>query len=56
MICQQMLSALQTALPFFLAVHDINTSAINNYVIQWKMSFNPDPSKQSQEVIFFHKL
>ena len=26
---------------------------INNWAFQWKMSFNPDPSKQAQEVIFF---
>ena len=25
---------------------------ISNYAFQWKMSFNPDPSKQSQEVIY----
>ena len=45
--------------------HDITTSAneLNNYLkkisdwaFQWKMSFNPDPSKQAQEVIFSRKL
>ena len=25
---------------------------ISHWVTQWKMSFNPDPSKQAQEVIF----
>ena len=29
---------------------------INNWAYQWKMSFNPDPSKQAQEVIFLVKL
>ena len=29
---------------------------INHWDFQWKMSFNPDPSKQAQEVIFFRKL
>ena len=29
---------------------------INNWAFQWKMSFNPDPSKQAQEVIFSRKL
>ena len=29
---------------------------INNWAFQWKMSFNSDPSKQSQEVIFSRKL
>ena len=45
--------------------HDINTSAnelnsdlkkVSNLAFQWKMSFNPDPSKQVQEVIFCQKL
>ena len=29
---------------------------IDNWAFQWKMSFNPDPSKQVQEVIFSRKL
>ena len=29
---------------------------INHWVFQWKMRFNPDPSKQAQEVIFSRKL
>ena len=28
---------------------------INNWAYQWKMSFNPDPNKQAQEVIFSKK-
>ena len=49
---------------FFSVVRDINTSAahlnndlrkISNWAFQWKMSFNPDPSKQAQEVIFSRK-
>ena len=41
-------------------VHNMNTSTINlnsdlnkikNWAIQWKMNFNPDPSKQAHEVI-----
>ena len=48
----------------FSAVHDVNTSAnelnndlyqINKWAFQWKMSFNPDPSKQAQEIIFSRK-
>ena len=44
----------------FSVVHDISTSAsdinndltlISNWAFQWKMSFNPDPSKQAQEMI-----
>ena len=49
----------------FSVVQDINTSAIelskdlkkiNNCVFQWKMTFNPDRSKQTQEIIFRRKL
>ena len=46
-------------------MHDITSSAnelnndlkkISDWAFQWKMSFNPDPSKQAQEVIFSIKL
>ena len=46
-------------------VCDFDTSAahlnndlrkISNWAFQWKMSFNPDPSKQAQEAIFSCKL
>ena len=49
----------------FSVVHDVNTSAkelnddlkkVNDWAFQWKMSFNPDPSKQDPEVIFSRKL
>ena len=49
----------------FLVVHDINASArelndelkkTDKWAFQWKMSFNPDPSKQAQEVIFSYKI
>ena len=45
----------------FSVVHNANTTAkelnndlvkINRWAYQWKMSFNPDPSKQANEVIF----
>ena len=29
---------------------------IRNWVNQWKMNFNSDPSKQAQEVIFLSKV
>ena len=29
---------------------------ISDWAFQWKMSFNPDPSKQAQEVIFSRTL
>ena len=29
---------------------------INNWAYQWEMSFNPDSSKQAQEVIFSRKI
>ena len=49
----------------FSVVHDINTSAaelnsdlnkINDWAFQWKMTFNPDRSKQAQEIIFNRRL
>ena len=48
----------------FSVIHDGNTSAfelnndlvkINRWAFQWKMSFNSDPKKQAQEVIFSRK-
>ena len=63
MICQQMLSSLQALLPFFIG-HNTDTSAtylnidlrkINDWPFLWKTSFNPDPSKQAQQVIFYCK-
>ena len=33
-----------------------NLNKIRNWAIQWKMNFNPDPSKLAQEVIFSKKL
>ena len=48
----------------FSAVHDVSAYAkelnddlkkVNDWPFQWKMSFNPDPSKQAQKVIFSHK-
>ena len=49
----------------FQAVSDVNMTAdtlnqdlaiIQNWAFQWKMSFNPDPTKQAKEVIFSTKL
>ena len=48
----------------FSAVRDVHTSAnnlnndlvkINKWMHQWKMSFNSNPSKKAQEVIFIIK-
>ena len=48
----------------FSVVYDVNTSAkelnddlkkVNDQAFQWKMSFNPDPSKQAQQVNFSRK-
>ena len=45
----------------FSVVYDVNTSAkelnddlkkVNDWAFQWKVSFNPDRSKQAEEVIF----
>ena len=49
----------------FSVTHDITTSEnelnydlkkISDWAFHWKMSFNPDPSKQAQEVILSRKL
>ena len=49
----------------FSVVHDIITSPIelnsdqkkiNDWAFKWKMTFNPDCSKQAQEIIFSRKL
>ena len=49
----------------FLVVHDINAfviklnidlKKINDWAFRWKMTFNPDRSKQAQEIIFSRKL
>ena len=34
--------------------HDLNL--INKWAHQWKMSFNPDPTKQAEEILFSRKL
>ena len=48
----------------FAVIHDSSTTRnelnddlvkIDNWAYQWKMSFNPDPNKQAQEVIFSRK-
>ena len=45
----------------FSVVHNITDSAnplnsdlskINEWALQWKMIFNPDPTKQAQEIVF----
>ena len=49
----------------FSVIHDTQTSAnnlnkdlerISNWATQWKMNFNPDSTKQVQEVIFSRKV
>ena len=48
----------------FSVIHDNQTSAnilnkdlemVHNWAFQWKIDFNPDPTKQAQEVIFSRK-
>ena len=40
-----------------LSANDLNhdLAMISNWSLQWKMSFNPDPSKQANEVLFSRK-
>ena len=33
-----------------------NLNRVREWAFQWKMSFNPEPSKQAQEIIFMCKL
>ena len=42
----------------FLSAQNLNEdlNKINHWAFQWKMGFNPDASKQPQEVIFSRKL
>ena len=49
----------------FSVVHDVDLSAkplnddlskISEWLFQWKMSFNPDLSKQAQKIVFLVKL
>ena len=49
----------------FSVIHDIQTSTnnlnkdlerISNWATHWKMNFNPDTTKQAQEVIFSRKV
>ena len=49
----------------FSTVQNVNTSVshlnndlsqISNWAFHWKISFNPDPGRQAQEVIFSRKI
>ena len=55
----------QTIWRWHFIVHNVNTSAgeLNNELVkihkcayQWKISFNPDPTIQAQEIIFTRKI
>ena len=35
---------------------NVDLNKINHWAFRWKMRFNPDPSKQAQEVVFSRKL
>ena len=50
----RILSSLQTihlCFPLFITPSK-NLEMIHSWAFQWKMNFNPDPTKQAQEVIF----
>ena len=49
--CHQILGFLEMSLIFFRS-----SLKMNNWAYQWKMSFNPDPSKQAQKAIFSRKI
>ena len=64
MICQILVSNAKLIADYtslFSVAHDVNTSAKevhdylqkgNDKIFHWKMSFNADPNKQDQKVIF----
>ena len=41
-----------------VSAHELNhdLDRISQWAHQWKMSFNPDPTKQAEEILFSHKL
>ena len=41
---------------FLILISDIDFDTVQDWVYQWKMSFNPDPTKQAEQVIFSTKL
>ena len=64
MVYHQMQKLFADDTSLFSVVHNANTTAkelnndlvkINRWAYQWKMSFNLDPSKQAQEVLFSRK-
>ena len=65
MVYHQMLNYLLMMMSLSSVIHDINESAIelnsnlgkvNHWSFQWKMTLNPDGSKQAQEITFSRKL
>ena len=66
LVYHQILGFLQMTLLFFFSVVQDRTTSVNelnndllkirSLAYQWKMSFNPDSSKQAQEVIFSRKI
>ena len=65
MVFNQLLNYFADDPSLFSVVYNANTTAkelnndlvkISNWAHQWKMSFNPDHSKQAQEVKFSRKL
>ena len=46
-----------TALLYFLPVSLNNDlTKISEWAVKWKINFNPDPSKQAQELLFSRKI
>ena len=39
----------------FSVVHDIDLEKISEWDFQWTMKFNPDSTKQAQQIIFSKK-
>ena len=65
MACRQIANLFADDTSLFSIVHDVTISSselnsdlakISEWDFKWKMSFNSDPSKPAQEVIFSRKL
>ena len=65
MACHRIANSLQMIYPFFLLFIDVTVSSseptsnlakISEWAFKWKMTFNPDTSKPTQEVIFSRKI
>ena len=55
LIRNSLLTTLLYFLPYKIAPLNNDLTKISEWAVQWKMNFNPDPSKQAQELLFSRK-